>query len=289
MVGLNEFGEAAWSLEQMLNSWLADQKATTDEFRALSTEAMNGFASWIADIAANQDGAWSASAFRVSADAMRTEGRYSPAGSGRQGRRGGKSRRSRRGAAGAPQRLFPCRTSSWTPVCPPPPARQWRNPCIRLTDLDFDLVFETWTPRQTKPAEAVSEPAAEIAGIDFDSLAAISASTEITGGARPLRAIPPVAGHGRRQKPSSCPMRTSTSTSTPKQCKARRARQLPYSILRLDASPAQPPAAPQAAETFDAEPVQTHAVEEAGCAGHRRGHRQRAVRPTAVAMSRSRS
>jgi chemosensory pili system protein ChpA (sensor histidine kinase/response regulator) len=27
MVGLNEFGEAAWSLEQMLNSWLADQKA----------------------------------------------------------------------------------------------------------------------------------------------------------------------------------------------------------------------------------------------------------------------
>ena len=27
MVGLNEFGEAAWSMEQVLNTWLADQKA----------------------------------------------------------------------------------------------------------------------------------------------------------------------------------------------------------------------------------------------------------------------
>ena len=35
MVGLNEFGEAAWSLEQVLNTWLADQKPANDDLRAL--------------------------------------------------------------------------------------------------------------------------------------------------------------------------------------------------------------------------------------------------------------
>ncbi|MFC5520412.1 Hpt domain-containing protein [Polaromonas jejuensis] len=76
MVGLDQFGEAAWSLEQLLNSWLADQKNATDEFRTLCAEAMAGFADWIGDIAANQDASWSASAFCSSAEAMRTEGRF---------------------------------------------------------------------------------------------------------------------------------------------------------------------------------------------------------------------
>ncbi len=76
MVGLNEFGEAAWSLEQMLNSWLADQKPSSEAMRCLSAEALAGFSTWIEDIAANQDGVWSASSFRTSAEAMRTEERY---------------------------------------------------------------------------------------------------------------------------------------------------------------------------------------------------------------------
>ena len=77
MVGLAEFGEAAWALEQMLNSWLADQKAATKEFRTLSFEVIAGFEHWIAAIAANQDASWSAAPFRSSAEAMRIEGRYS--------------------------------------------------------------------------------------------------------------------------------------------------------------------------------------------------------------------
>ena len=77
MVGLNEFGEAAWSVEQLFNSWLADQKRASEELMSLSTEALTGFSRWIEDIAANSDTAWSASAFRTSADAMRTEGRLS--------------------------------------------------------------------------------------------------------------------------------------------------------------------------------------------------------------------
>ncbi len=77
MVGLAEFGEAAWALEQLLNSWLADQKPATKEFRTLSLEAISGFKRWISDIAANHDSLWLAAPFRSSAEAMRTESRYS--------------------------------------------------------------------------------------------------------------------------------------------------------------------------------------------------------------------
>ncbi|MES2956262.1 MAG: Hpt domain-containing protein, partial [Pseudomonadota bacterium] len=76
MVGLNEFGEAAWSMEQLLNGWLAEQKPSDDSFRALCVQAMEGFAIWIDDISANRDAEWKSGPFRASADAMRTEGRF---------------------------------------------------------------------------------------------------------------------------------------------------------------------------------------------------------------------
>ena len=77
MVGLNEFGEASWAMEQMLNSWLADQKTAFKEFRTLCSEVINAFDRWVADIASNQDGLWSAVPFRRSAEAMHIEGHYS--------------------------------------------------------------------------------------------------------------------------------------------------------------------------------------------------------------------
>jgi chemosensory pili system protein ChpA (sensor histidine kinase/response regulator) len=78
MVGLNEFGEAAWSLEQVLNTCLADQKPGGDELRALTGDAMRGFSRWVDDIAAHADGEWKASAFRGPADTFRTEGKLVP-------------------------------------------------------------------------------------------------------------------------------------------------------------------------------------------------------------------
>ncbi|MDB5943135.1 MAG: putative histidine kinase, CheA [Ramlibacter sp.] len=78
MVGLNEFGEAGWSMEQVLNAWLAEQKPASEGMRALASDAMRGFALWVEDIAAGTDGQWKASAFRVAADAMRTEQRLVP-------------------------------------------------------------------------------------------------------------------------------------------------------------------------------------------------------------------
>jgi len=78
MVGLTEFGEAAWSLEQVLNTWLADQKPATDDLRSLAGDAMRGFSQWVEDIAVNSDGAWKANMFRDPADALRTEHRLVP-------------------------------------------------------------------------------------------------------------------------------------------------------------------------------------------------------------------
>ncbi len=74
MVGLNEFGEAAWSMEQLFNTWLAEQKRATEDFRSLTASILSGFAAWIEDIAAKSDGAWTAATFHASADAMRNEG-----------------------------------------------------------------------------------------------------------------------------------------------------------------------------------------------------------------------
>ncbi|WP_293464831.1 Hpt domain-containing protein [Polaromonas sp.] len=78
MVGLGEFGEAAWGLEQLLNAWLAEQKPVTGDFCALNNEAMADFSRWIEAISSHLDGGWSASPFCRSAETMRTEGRYRP-------------------------------------------------------------------------------------------------------------------------------------------------------------------------------------------------------------------
>lgn len=75
MVGLNEFGEAAWSLEQLLNGWLAEQRPISSALHHLCSDAFAGLGAWVEDIAAGTDQAWKAEPFRRVADAMRTENR----------------------------------------------------------------------------------------------------------------------------------------------------------------------------------------------------------------------
>lgn len=74
MVGLAEFGEAAWAMEQALNAWLAEQKPMQPPLLQLSRQALEAFDHWAADIGAGRADAWSAQPFRVAADAMRMEG-----------------------------------------------------------------------------------------------------------------------------------------------------------------------------------------------------------------------
>ena len=78
MVGLNDFGEAAWSMEQLLNAWLAEQKPMHPDLLVLSSDAMRAFSRWADDIAAGTASGWSTEAFRKSADAMRLDGTLLP-------------------------------------------------------------------------------------------------------------------------------------------------------------------------------------------------------------------
>ena len=147
MVGLNEFGEAAWSMEQLLNGWLAEQKPSNDTFRALCAQAMDGFVAWIDDISANRDASWKAAPFRSSADAMRTEGRFS--------------------AIALPEPVVPLiELAQAGPEVSDAPAG---------TDFDFDFDFPLETPPAAEPLPVTLEPpVVEIQGIDFDSLSSLS-------------------------------------------------------------------------------------------------------------------
>ncbi|KOC30295.1 chemotaxis protein CheA [Comamonas testosteroni] len=74
MVGLDEFGEAGWAMEQMLNAWLAEQRPMPQAMQQLAQDALKAFAAWAQDIESQQAQNWSATAFRAAADAMRLQG-----------------------------------------------------------------------------------------------------------------------------------------------------------------------------------------------------------------------
>ena len=193
MVGLNTFGDAAWSMEQMLNALLAEQKPATNAFMGLATEALSGFSQWIEDIAAHQDAGWSATPFSASADAMRIEGRLLPL------------HLSTRLA----QELEPLPVSDLVMIeLPVSPANAVTEPAmlldltvasalsqpaalslttnetttIEMVDtVDFDLFFADELPAVAPPALPVFQASASpvnsfenIGGIDFDSLSAVS-------------------------------------------------------------------------------------------------------------------
>ncbi|MFN3414808.1 MAG: Hpt domain-containing protein [Caldimonas sp.] len=76
MVGLHDFGEAAWACEQLYNTWLADQKPASEDLLSFTGEVLDYLAAWIGEIAARVDHPTHHSApVRAAADAMRLEGR----------------------------------------------------------------------------------------------------------------------------------------------------------------------------------------------------------------------
>lgn len=78
MVGLDDFGQAGWAMEQMLNAWLAEQKAMPEPMRQLSGQALDAFEAWVGAIEAQADQHWQSAPFRASADAMRLDARFIP-------------------------------------------------------------------------------------------------------------------------------------------------------------------------------------------------------------------
>lgn len=78
MVGLDEFGEAAWAMEQLLNTVLAEQRPASPPLLTLAGEAMTAFGRWVEDISARRDVPWRSLPFRTSAEALRDQGQYLP-------------------------------------------------------------------------------------------------------------------------------------------------------------------------------------------------------------------
>ncbi|MDM0114951.1 Hpt domain-containing protein [Variovorax sp. J22R133] len=72
MVGLSDIGDAAWSLEQLLNTWLADQRSATPELLNGCSTALRDFGAWVEAIASGEPHSWQAAPFRDLADSMRT-------------------------------------------------------------------------------------------------------------------------------------------------------------------------------------------------------------------------
>ncbi|WP_211451709.1 Hpt domain-containing protein [Collimonas antrihumi] len=50
MIGLNAFGEAAWSIEQVLNLWLSESRAVSDNLNALLDHAVTQLDGWVKEI-----------------------------------------------------------------------------------------------------------------------------------------------------------------------------------------------------------------------------------------------
>ena len=78
MVGLSEFGEAGWAMEQMVNGWLAEQSPAHPDMLQVASDALNAFGLWVEDISIGAAAHWRAEPFRASADARRLELRNLP-------------------------------------------------------------------------------------------------------------------------------------------------------------------------------------------------------------------
>ncbi|WP_374432706.1 Hpt domain-containing protein [Inhella sp.] len=71
MVGLNEFGEAAWACEQLFNDWLADGKPASERLLSFSADALEELCAWRDEVAAQGRSTRRAQSLRERADALR--------------------------------------------------------------------------------------------------------------------------------------------------------------------------------------------------------------------------
>lgn len=78
MVGLTDFGDAAWSCEQLYNHWLATQQPASEELLRFTGEALDYFAPWVDAIAERNSALPASEPVRRAADALRVDGLYRP-------------------------------------------------------------------------------------------------------------------------------------------------------------------------------------------------------------------
>ena len=78
MVGLASFGEAAWEIERVLNSWLADNKPATQPLLQFTSSALGALNKWRAAIAEQKNSVWHHRYFTQPAAAMLEQGVFVP-------------------------------------------------------------------------------------------------------------------------------------------------------------------------------------------------------------------
>ena len=77
MVGLGAFGNAAWSVEQVMNGWLSDARHGTDDLYALLEKASEVLTAWVADFNAMGTSDITGKALIDAADRLKNGGAYS--------------------------------------------------------------------------------------------------------------------------------------------------------------------------------------------------------------------
>lgn len=70
MVGLMDYGEAAWAYEQVLNTWLAEQRPVTPELLSGTGQALDQFSQWADAIARRESHGWEPAPLRAAAEAL---------------------------------------------------------------------------------------------------------------------------------------------------------------------------------------------------------------------------
>jgi chemosensory pili system protein ChpA (sensor histidine kinase/response regulator) len=176
MVGLKDFGDAAWSFEQLYNAWLAEQKSASPELQALTGDALRYMASWVDEIAAKRTGGHSSPVVVAAADALRLNGRLQRFSPGAQ----------QRVAAPAPAAPVAARAPEKAPVqpvaAPVPPARPADTRPADGLRLDFSL---------DTPAKPAAAPAPASVDLDFHlDLGALEAPAGKPAQAQPSAAMP---------------------------------------------------------------------------------------------------
>ena len=80
MVGFDDFGEAGWAFEQVINTRLTDQTPFDKDICNLAIAALNSFKSWTEDLSSRNATKWNSQTFKRCAEAMRIEGRLDTTG-----------------------------------------------------------------------------------------------------------------------------------------------------------------------------------------------------------------
>jgi len=232
MVGLRDFGEAAWACEQLYNARLAQSPRMDDELRHFTAEALDYLAGWTDAIGAGDVRGHASPPVVAAADSLRLHGVRLPV-------------------------ALPERAAAPAPSAPPPlPGLALP---MSLPELTLPLPGPDLTLPEIEPVaapQAVTEPAAELA--DATTLRLDQLPDDKTLRLPDLPVLQPEAGTGLVERVPGLPTAFDLDLSPPAAVPVAEVAEVAFELdLGETATPTAPSAEPEAAEAvlqpFDAE------------------------------------